>query len=215
MKYLVNGLIATVMCLTVSLQAYIYDFSNHSHHPVKLRLHLYGDFDEWYERVIPPKQNRAWRWTLLFDDESYERRKSPLCLENNIEIATPVMTKKTTIDEDGNEKVTYVQDNNRNGKPKWNPWRSVIITWIKDEMYEAIVRAGDNFADGAVEAATAIATAATGVPIKSFKVSGMTNAISTWNKYSLCTKRHFDIIEDADYSSKTEKSFVVMAVARN
>ena len=180
-------------------------------------MQLNGIDEPWETIELTPRgtsnHQGEFRWTALGTPGTLNGWKVGFCLQN-MRMQTPYLVRKETVDDQGDVKVMYVQDRDSSGKPKWNPDRNVIPFSVKNEAYNAILDAGNKFADGAVEAAAAVASVATGVPVPAFKVSGMTSAVGEWVKHSWCASRHFDIIEDADYSTPSEKSFVFLVEAR-
>lgn len=204
-------------CSAHIAQAYIYSFSNHTDYPLKIKLQLAGVDEPWETREIGPRGSAThhikYEWTSLFTPGTLNGWKVGFCLQN-MRVETPYLVKQETIDDDGNKKTTYAQGRDNSGKPKWNPERNVIPFAVKNEAYNAILDAGSKFADGAVEAAAAAASVATGVPVPAFKVSGMTDAVGTWVKHSWCASRHFDIIEDAEESKPHDLSVVFLVEAR-
>lgn len=152
------------VCSTYQVSAHIYKMSNHTNEPLKVRAHLGGDFDEWYERIIPPKSYREWRWTWLFTDESYERRKAGLCLDK-IEVAMPRKIRKKALGPDGTV-IGFVDEivkTKVRGKDKvvWGPPAAVVVKWVKDEGVDAMIKAAESFSDNIQSLASDVASAAT------------------------------------------------------
>lgn len=217
MKRSLLSFFVILACSTQLVQAYIYSFSNHTNYTIRVKLQLAGIDEPWETRELGPRGSDThqveFRWTALGTPGTINGWKVGFCLQN-MRLQTPYLIKQETVDDEGYVKTTYVQARDSSGKLKWNPDRNVIPFSVENASYNAILDAGNKFADGAVEAAAAIATVASGVPIPAFKVSGMTSAVGTWVKHSWCASRHFDIIEDADYSTPSEKSFVFLVEAR-
>jgi hypothetical protein len=216
MKYSMVKIVAAIaiVCMVTPAAAHIYEFSNHTHYDIKIRIQLSGVKEPWYYHDIPAKGYREFRFVAgegVWDD----MRKVGFCLQN-IQIATPRIKKVIDIDDDGNQVVKYEPVLDSSGKPAFNPWRNVVVTWVENEAYNSILKAADAFADGATELAVSIVRAM--VPgaqmLPSFKVSGITGAVGTWIKYSFCAGRHFDIGIDADSTSETEKNFLFFTEAR-
>jgi hypothetical protein len=193
--------------------AHIFAFSNHTHNVVKIRIQFSGVLEPWYERTIPAKKYEEFRF-VAGEGPLDISRKFGFCLQY-IQVATPQIIKKQKVDDDGNKRTVYEPLLDASGEQIFNPWRNVVVTWVKGEAYEAIVSAGKAFADGASELASDIASVALGgVPMPKFKLGDIAGAIGTWAAYSFCATRHFDIIEDADSSSRTEKSYKFLVEAR-
>jgi hypothetical protein len=175
---------------------------------MKVRVKLLGINEPWEERTIPPKKMVSFFWTAAGHyEQSINIWKAGFCLQS-VQVATARIVKKRIIDEDGNIEVVYEPLLDASGAQEYNPWRDVVFTWVKNEAYDAIVAAGKSFADGLADiAAKAASVALGGVPMPEFKVSGIAEAIGIWVAYGQCFDRHFDIVPDADLSSKTEKSY--------
>ncbi len=217
MKRLLIVFVAFIGFSAQVAQAYIYSFSNHTDYPLRIKVQLHGASEPWEEIELTPRGTKnhygEFKWAAVGTPGTMNGWKVGFCLQN-LHMQTPYLVPQNKIDDDGNVKVTYVQGIDTSGNRKWNPERNVIPVPVNNEAYNAIISAGNAFADGAVEIAAAVASGVTGVPVPAFKVSGMTNAIGDWSKYSWCHDRHFDIIEDGDYSTKTDKSFVFLVEAR-
>lgn len=207
--------------------AYIFSFSNHTNYPLRIYVQLSGINEPWEMREIPSKKRIEYDWTAAGHYlPSLNIWKAGFCLKE-MRVETPQLVKTTKIDDDGNAIVTYVQDIERDnsgkpilgkdGKPQvaWNPQRNVVITWVKDEAYDAIVNSAKLFADGlSALASQAASIALGGVPMPEFKLSPIGDLIGTALKYSFCTDRHIDIVEDAEFSTLTEKSFKFLIPGR-
>lgn len=221
-----------ITCISISVQAYLtIEFSNHTHEELKIRIHLASDpMSKWYEAVIQPKQEGHVKAMHTFaygpdaqpDIRHAEHWKGWFCL-HEVQIQTPLMEKKESIDDDGNIKVTYVRKYERdsNGKPMlntpmWNPWRNLQTVAIPDDSYNQMVAAGSMLADGLVEAAATVATAASGVPIPSFKVSGIVGGIGKLYAYGKCKElMHFDLVPTTDTKLPSEIFYIIaLTVAR-
>jgi len=215
-------------CITASLQAHVFEFSNHTNEEVKIKIWL--DLDpswKWYEAVIAPKTagHTKSQYNFKFGlDQGYypdeaEFWKGTYCMRE-VQIQTPLMEKKEIIDDDGNTKATWVRAVSKKGKiPLWNPWRNLEILRIKDEGYTQMVNAGAMLADGLAEAAAVAATAATGTPIPAFKMSGIVKGAAGLYAYGNCKlTTHFDLIPTADENynigEKTVFNIIAITIAR-
>lgn len=224
---------ALIMACSVQVaQAYIFSFSNHTDYPLKIGVQLLGINEpfEWID--IPPRQKgseatKEFAWTAFGHSKpSLNGWKAGFALDQ-IRVREPLFTKVTTIDEDGNKIETYEMDyvKDSSGKPKldengkkqiqFGPIRNVVVTWVKSEAYDAIIKASALFADGLSDMASKVASAALGgVPMPEFKLSPIADAIGTMAKYSWFRDRHVDIVEDAEFSTPKSKSFKYLVEGR-
>jgi hypothetical protein len=214
MKRLIVYGILLLSTVWMPVSAHIFAFSNHTNEELKIRIQFNGVLEPWYDMTLPSKEYKEFRF-VAGEGPLDMSRKFGFCLQY-IQVATPRITKKTVIDDDGNKTTVYAPLLDAEGKKQlFNPWRNVVVTWVKSEAYEKIVNAGKQFAQGLADIAAAAASVALGgVPMPEFKVGDMAGAIGTWAAYSFCATRHFDIIEDGDTSSMTEKSYKFLAEAR-
>lgn len=226
MKYISMAGILLITSVSLPISAYIFSFSNHTKYPVRIYVQLVGINEPWEMQEAPPKKKINFFWTALGHEQSSRNIwKAGFCL-GKIHVETPMLTEVRTIDEDGNTIITYEQDYERDSSGKfifkdgqkimkWNPESDVVITWVKDEAYDAVLKASKLFADGLADAASKAASIALGgAPMPEFKLSPLADLIGTALKYSFCTDRHIDIVEDADFSTPTEKSFKFLVSGR-
>lgn len=218
--------------MQASLQAHIFDFSNHTNYPLRVgvKLSLINEEFKWME--IQPREQGEFLWVAAghprekeATDKGFSIWKAGICLQE-IQVQTPRFAPKQTIDDDGNIVTTYEPmiktpaktKDNKILKPAeilYNAPLNVVITWVKNEAYNAIVEAGKLFADGFADLAAKTASVALGgVSMPQFKLSPIAEAIGTWSKYSFCRDRHIDIIEDEEFSTNTYKSFKFLIESR-
>lgn len=213
-RFIAYGIFMVSIAWVAPVAAYIFSFSNHTYYDIKIGVQLTGINEEFEWENVPAKTTKNFFWTALGHSQSSRNIwKAGFCLQN-VRIMTPRFIKEKVVDDEGNSKIIARPELDSSGKQMWNPERNVVVTFIQNEAYNAILAAGNSFADGLTDLAATTASIATGVPMPQFKVSGMTSAIGEWIKYSWCKDRHFDIIEDADLSSPTEKSFKFITEAR-
>lgn len=207
MKPVLFSFVLVGLCGVGSLEAHLFSFSNHTNEDARIRIHLTADVGgKWYEATIRSKKeghDQAMHTFKFGADQGYrmdeaEWWKGGFCL-GDIQISTPLMEKKQTVDDDGNIKFTYERVKDSFGKPLWNPWRNLEVLHLKSESYAELVNAGAMLADGLSELAADAATAATGVPVPAFKVGNIVKAAGTLSAYGTCKNVHYDLIPTADY----------------
>jgi|GEM_PF-3409949 len=227
MKQFKNRVFLFAVVSPMLVQAHIFDFSNHTNYPLMIgvKLSLVNEEFKWME--IQPGQQGEFLWVALGHLREQEARaagfdpwKAGLCLQE-IQVRVPKLGPKITFDEDGNKIIHYepmTKIIEKEGKKvsviDYKAPLNVVITWVKNEAYNAIVQAGKLFADGFADLAAKTAGAVLGVPMPEFKLSPIADAIGTWSKYSFCRDRHIDIVEDDEFSTETYKSFKYLIEAR-
>lgn len=208
----------SLLCISASiafpLKAHLFEFSNHTNEECRIRIHLIADVSgKWYEATIKSKKDghdKAMHTFKFGADQGYrwveaEWHKGGFCL-GDIQISTPLMEKKQTVDDDGNTKTVYERRYTLGNdgkpmldKPMWNPWRNLEVLHLKSESYVEMLNAGAMLADGLIEAAADVATAATGVPVPAFKVGNIVKAAGSLHAYGTCKNVHYDLIPTADF----------------
>lgn len=153
---------------TSQVSAYIFDFSNHTNYPLRVRIHLEADpSSKWYEATLQPQKEgqRAQHYFKFGADQGYnmgeaEWWKGGFCLKD-VQVAVPLITTKIGVGQDGEELGTIEEVlKDEKGNVRFGPWRDVAITLVKSEGANAIIEAAAELGDGLQSLTKDIATTA-------------------------------------------------------
>jgi len=145
------------------LYAHVFDFSNHTNYPLKVKIHLIED-PSWktYEATLEPRTAGAAKSQYYFKfgaDQGYQAFVEAewwkgLYGLGEIYVATPIMKKKAVYDENGLELASVeevVKEMNKETKQEevlFGPWTQVAVTLVRSEGANAIANAAAALGDG-------------------------------------------------------------------
>lgn len=209
--------VAALGSIASNALAHIYSFSNHTENNIKIRMQLGGIGEPWYYLGPDPyKTNPDFAEqeaeAEIYDNtlpsrETYEFRFEILGKKKFEKMIKAGYDKALLLDYERKfgfclARLQYkVQDAVGN----WKAWRAITPKFIESELYNALLSASSELAEGIVSTAAATAKEAGGPKGKvaggvaeKVPVSSIVKSAGELIGYSLCRERHLDIILTGD-----------------